>query len=211
MGRCPLTARRPRSVASTLLPPRPSTSWAPPVLPWPSASRPSWRCCSSPCGWCVAAAGVAAPEADVDDRALVAEQLGRAPMGEFDVVVRDATGAPRVIRNAPFLADGTPMPTRYWLVDAAMCDAVARLEAPGGVDLTLAVLREYRATLDRLGVERVRMTATSAARDAANREIFFEPAAEIVGTAPELLSGDEEGRLAFTGATAELDPERGPF
>ena len=89
-------------------------------------------------------------------------------------------------------------------------DATGAL-APEAVDLTLAVLREYRATLDRLGVERVRMTATSAARDAANREIFFEPAAEIVGTAPELLSGDEEGRLAFTGATAELDPERGPF
>jgi exopolyphosphatase/guanosine-5'-triphosphate,3'-diphosphate pyrophosphatase len=89
-------------------------------------------------------------------------------------------------------------------------DATGAL-APEAVDLTLAVLREYRATLDSQAVERVRMTATSAARDAANREIFFEPAAEIVGTAPELLSGDEEGRLAFTGATAELDPERGPF
>jgi hypothetical protein len=69
----------------------------------------------------------------MDDRALVAEQLGRAPMGEFEVVVRDRSGAPRVICNAPFLGDGTPMPTRYWLVDAAACDAVARLEAAGGV------------------------------------------------------------------------------
>ena len=89
-------------------------------------------------------------------------------------------------------------------------DATGAL-APEAVDLTLAVLREYRAALDRHGVERVRMTATSAARDATNREIFFEPAAEIVGTAPELLSGDEEGRLSFAGATAELDPARGPF
>ena len=89
-------------------------------------------------------------------------------------------------------------------------DATGAL-APEAVDLTLAVLREYRAALDRHGVERVRMTATSAARDVTNREIFFEPAAEIVGTAPELLSGDEEGRLAFVGATAELDPARGPF
>jgi hypothetical protein len=69
----------------------------------------------------------------VDDRALVSERLGRTPMGEFEVVVRDDAGAPRVIRNAPFLADGTPMPTRYWLVDAAACEAVARLEAGGGV------------------------------------------------------------------------------
>jgi exopolyphosphatase/guanosine-5'-triphosphate,3'-diphosphate pyrophosphatase len=89
-------------------------------------------------------------------------------------------------------------------------DATGAL-APDAVDLTLSVLREYRAALDRHGVERVRMTATSAARDATNRELFFEPAAEIVGTAPELLSGDEEGRLAFAGATAELDPARGPF
>jgi len=69
----------------------------------------------------------------VDDRALVSERLGRAPMGDFDVVVRDEAGVPRVIRNAPFLADGTPMPTRYWLVDAVTCEAVARLEAAGGV------------------------------------------------------------------------------
>jgi exopolyphosphatase/guanosine-5'-triphosphate,3'-diphosphate pyrophosphatase len=89
-------------------------------------------------------------------------------------------------------------------------DATGAL-TPEAVELTLDVLHEYRAALDRLGVERVRMTATSAARDASNREIFFEPAAEIVGTAPELLSGDEEGRLAFAGATAELDPARGPF
>ena len=89
-------------------------------------------------------------------------------------------------------------------------DATGAL-APEAVDRTLVVLREYRAALDRHGVERVRMTATSAARDATNREIFFEPAAEIVGTAPELLSGDEEGRLSFAGATAELDPARGPF
>ena len=69
----------------------------------------------------------------MDDRALVTEGLGRAPRGEFEVVVRDDTGTPRVIRNAPFLTDGTPMPTRYWLVDTATCEAVARLEAGGGV------------------------------------------------------------------------------
>src|SRR5207237_5529391 len=60
-------------------------------------------------------------------------------------------------------------------------------------------------------VERVRMTATSAARYAANREEFFAGAAEIVGVRPELLTGDEEGRISFLGATAELDPDEGPF
>jgi exopolyphosphatase/guanosine-5'-triphosphate,3'-diphosphate pyrophosphatase len=65
--------------------------------------------------------------------------------------------------------------------------------------------------MDRLGVERVRMTATSAARDADNRDEFFEAARAAVGVAPELLSGDEEGRLSFLGATAELDPADGPF
>lgn len=68
-----------------------------------------------------------------DDVALLAERLGRAPEGDFDVVVRSADGAPVVIRNAPFLRDGTPMPTRYWLVDPAARAAVSRLESTGGV------------------------------------------------------------------------------
>ena len=43
------------------------------------------------------------------------------------------TGTPVVIRNAPFLDDGTPMPTRYWLVDRELVAAVSRIEATGGV------------------------------------------------------------------------------
>jgi hypothetical protein len=60
--------------------------------------------------------------------------LGRRPQGDFVVVVRDARGEPRVVRNAPLLHDGTPMPTRYWLVDHDDVAAVSRLEAAGGVD-----------------------------------------------------------------------------
>jgi hypothetical protein len=67
------------------------------------------------------------------DRARVLELLGRAPRGEFDVVVRDATGDPMVIRNAPLLDDGTPMPTRYWLVSAELRRRIGRLESEGGV------------------------------------------------------------------------------
>jgi exopolyphosphatase/guanosine-5'-triphosphate,3'-diphosphate pyrophosphatase len=83
--------------------------------------------------------------------------------------------------------------------------------AQEAVDRTVAVLEEYRAVMDRLGVEAVRMTATSAARDAANRDVFFDAAESVVGTRPELLTGGEEGRLSFLGATAELDPATGPF
>jgi exopolyphosphatase/guanosine-5'-triphosphate,3'-diphosphate pyrophosphatase len=252
------------------------------------------------------------------------------------VVVRDAGGGPVVIRNAPLLEDGTPMPTRYWLVGAGACLAVDRLESAGGVraaetevdaaglaaahaayaaerdaeilagwtgprpaggvggtrtgvkclhahyawhlaggddpvgawvaaqlaaaeavaaidcgtnstrllvagssgeprerlmritrlgqgvdrdrrlapaaiERTVAVLREYRAVMDAHGVTRARMTATSAARDAANREAFFTAASEVIGVRPELLSGDEEGRLSFAGATAELAAATAPW
>ncbi len=89
-------------------------------------------------------------------------------------------------------------------------DATGRLD-PSGISRTLDVLGEYRSVMDRLGVERVRMTATSAARDASNRDEFFGPAASVVGVAPELLTGEEEGRLAFAGATTGLDPGAGPY
>ena len=67
------------------------------------------------------------------DRARVAELLGRAPEGDFEVVVRDRAGDPVVIRNAPILRDGRPMPTLYWLVGAEARRRVGRLEASGGV------------------------------------------------------------------------------
>ncbi|HEX7277637.1 MAG TPA: Ppx/GppA phosphatase family protein [Acidimicrobiales bacterium] len=89
-------------------------------------------------------------------------------------------------------------------------DATGRL-APEAVERTIAVLTEYRGVLDRLGVERVRMAATSAARDAANRDDLFDAAEAVVGVRPELLGGEEEARLSFLGATAELDPSAGPF
>jgi hypothetical protein len=74
-------------------------------------------------------AAMAAP----DDVAVLTRLLGRAPQAEFDVVVRSQAGVPMVVRNAPFTCDGTPMPTRYWLVDADLTVAVSRLEAGGGV------------------------------------------------------------------------------
>lgn len=76
---------------------------------------------------------------------------------------------------------------------------------------TIDVLREYRAVMDARGVERVRVAATSAARDASNRDAFFDAAESVLGARPELLGGEEEGRLSFVGATADLDPADGPF
>ncbi|MEM7141797.1 MAG: DUF501 domain-containing protein [Actinomycetota bacterium] len=277
------------------------------------------------------------------DLARVEELLGRPPGGAFEIVVRDETGDPVVLRNAPLLDDGRPMPTRYWLVGETARRDVGRLESEGGVrrseaavdpealaaahdryaaerdaaipvdhdgprpsagvggtrrgvkclhahyawhlaggddpigrwvaeqlarstpeeapamttvaaidcgthstrllvhdgthtverlmtitklgagvdttghlapdaiERTVEALRSYRAVMDRHGVEKVRITATSAARDAANRDEFFDAAEQAVGARPELLSGLEEGRLSFRGATAELDPADGPF
>jgi exopolyphosphatase / guanosine-5'-triphosphate,3'-diphosphate pyrophosphatase len=88
--------------------------------------------------------------------------------------------------------------------------ATGRL-ADEAVGRTLDCLRGYRGALDEHGVDRLRVAATSAARDADNRDEFFDAVEHLVGVRPELLSGDEEGRLSFTGATGELDPDLGPF
>ena len=72
---------------------------------------------------------MAAP-ADVE---AVAALLGRAPQGEFEVVVRRADGQPVVISNAPLMDDGRPMPTRYWLVEPDLLRRVGTVEAAGGV------------------------------------------------------------------------------
>ena len=68
------------------------------------------------------------------DIARVGELLGRLPQGQFEIVVRTKSGDPVVLRNAPFLDDGTPMPTRYWLLGEHETVIVGRLEASGGVN-----------------------------------------------------------------------------
>jgi hypothetical protein len=64
---------------------------------------------------------------------MVTSLLGREPNGRFEVAVRRADGRPMVIVNDPLMADGRPMPTRYWLVDTDIRSRVSRLEAEGGV------------------------------------------------------------------------------
>jgi exopolyphosphatase/guanosine-5'-triphosphate,3'-diphosphate pyrophosphatase len=274
----------------------------------------------------------------LDEREIVAGLLGRVPSAPYEVVVRDEQGGPLVLRNAPLLEDGTPMPTRYWLVGRAARLAVDRLESAGGAraaeeavdpvelelaheryaaerdgalppgwagprptggvggtrrgvkclhahyawylaggddpvgrwvaeqlgegadgavaavdcgtlstrllvrgpggrtlsrlmritrlgegvdasgyllpeaaERTLEVLGEYRGVMDQLGAKRARMVGTSALRDAANRASFSQAASEVIGTALELISGDEEAALSFAGATAELGTQGAPW
>jgi exopolyphosphatase/guanosine-5'-triphosphate,3'-diphosphate pyrophosphatase len=82
---------------------------------------------------------------------------------------------------------------------------------PHAITRTLAVLSSYGQRIQSFGVRRVRAAATSAARDTSNRELFFDAAERALGARPELLSGDEEARLSFRGATAGLDTSDGPF
>lgn len=82
---------------------------------------------------------------------------------------------------------------------------------PEAIERTVASLRNYRGIMDAHGVETLRVIATSAVRDAANAEDFLSAAAAAVGVPLEVLSGEDEGALAFAGATADLDPAEGPF
>ena len=74
-------------------------------------------------------------KATAQDIVRVTELLGRRPQGDFEVVVRDNTGDPVVVKNEPLLFDGTPMPTRFWLVGTQPHLLVSRLESAGYIDL----------------------------------------------------------------------------
>ena len=93
-------------------------------------------------------------------------------------------------------------------------DRTGRLD-PEAIARTADTLARYRDVIAAHGIEpssaTVRAAATSAARDAANRDEFFAAATEALGVTPELLSGTEEAALSFAGATADLDPALGPF
>jgi hypothetical protein len=90
------------------------------------------------------------------DIARVTELLGRQPQGDFEVVLRDASGSPIVVKNEPLLFDGTPMPTRYWLVGTKEHMAVSRLESAGFIDLAESEVdaEELRLTHERYAAER---------------------------------------------------------
>ncbi|TWP48684.1 Ppx/GppA family phosphatase [Lentzea tibetensis] len=89
-------------------------------------------------------------------------------------------------------------------------DATGQL-APEAIARTRTALLEYATVLRRKGVERARMVATSATRDASNRDDFFSMTEEILGAPAEVITGDEEARLSYVGAVADMEPEEGPF
>ena len=83
-----------------------------------------------------------------------------------------------------------------------------KLEA---IDRTLTALQTFSGEITRRGVERIRFCATSATRDATNRDLFIKGVEEILGITPEVIPGTEEASLSFRGATKELATAEGPF
>ncbi|WP_052864573.1 Ppx/GppA phosphatase family protein [Streptomyces niger] len=82
-------------------------------------------------------------------------------------------------------------------------DRTGRL-APEALERTFAACREYAAVIEELGAERLRFVATSASRDAENRDDFVRGVVDILGVEPEVITGDQEAEFSFTGATKEL-------
>jgi exopolyphosphatase/guanosine-5'-triphosphate,3'-diphosphate pyrophosphatase len=82
---------------------------------------------------------------------------------------------------------------------------------PDAIARTLAAVDIYAAEIAKRGVEKIRFCATSATRDATNRDLFIEGVFERLGIRPEVISGDEEARLSFMGATKDLPAADGPF
>ncbi|NLA37509.1 MAG: DUF501 domain-containing protein [Actinobacteria bacterium] len=75
-----------------------------------------------------------------DDAAYVEECLGRTPQVSYSIAARRSDGRPTVIENPPFLADGRPMPTTFWLIDPALNRRIGTIEAGGGVNQAEAEL-----------------------------------------------------------------------
>ncbi|MER7948986.1 Ppx/GppA phosphatase family protein [Streptomyces sp. NPDC096079] len=82
-------------------------------------------------------------------------------------------------------------------------DRTGRL-APEALERTFAACRAYAEVIRELGAARVRFVATSASRDAENRQDFVDGVVEILGVEPEVITGDQEAAFSFTGATGEL-------
>jgi exopolyphosphatase/guanosine-5'-triphosphate,3'-diphosphate pyrophosphatase len=82
---------------------------------------------------------------------------------------------------------------------------------PDAISRTFAAVDLYAGEIARRGVEKIRFCATSATRDALNREVFVDGVKERLGIEPEVISGDEEARLSFAGATREFNRADGPF
>jgi exopolyphosphatase / guanosine-5'-triphosphate,3'-diphosphate pyrophosphatase len=120
--------------------------------------------------------------ADIDT-----ERSGGAPNGvpSLPMALRDITRQMKIVR----LGEGV--------------DRTGRL-SPAALDRTIGALRDYADLIVQLSADAVRMVATSATRDAENSQEFTSRVKEVLGVAPEVVTGQEEAALSFTGATREL-------
>jgi exopolyphosphatase/guanosine-5'-triphosphate,3'-diphosphate pyrophosphatase len=82
---------------------------------------------------------------------------------------------------------------------------------PDAINRTLAAVEKFKNQLTGKGVEKIRFCATSATRDAANRDLFIDGVRQILGVEVEVIPGEEEARLSFNGATKELLQTDAPF
>ena len=82
---------------------------------------------------------------------------------------------------------------------------------PDAIVRTLTAVKSFRDLIASKGVEKIRFCATSATRDAANRDLFIDGVREILGVQVEVIPGEEEAKLSFLGATKELDQNQSPF
>ncbi|MEU7587036.1 Ppx/GppA phosphatase family protein [Micromonospora sp. NPDC049230] len=114
-----------------------------------------------------------------------------------------------LVADLPEESTGSPAP----LVDLTRRMEIVRLGqgvdrtgrlAPEAIERTRVALSSYAADIEKFGAQRVRMCATSASRDAANADDFTEMVRSTLGVAPEVVTGDEEARLSFTGAVRGL-------
>lgn len=94
-------------------------------------------------------------------------------------------------------------------------DATGKI-SDGAISRARTALTDYTATMSEHGVQAVRMVATSATRDAANKTEFFDMTAEVLGkhfpgAVAEVISGQTEAELTFAGGVVDLDPAQGPY
>ena len=75
---------------------------------------------------------------------------------------------------------------------------------PDAIARTLKAVDKFASEIARRGVEKIRFCATSATRDAKNRDLFIDGVKSRLGVAPEVISGEEEAALSFAGATKEM-------
>ena len=82
---------------------------------------------------------------------------------------------------------------------------------PDAINRTLLAVKSFKEIIDRNNVDKIRFCATSATRDAKNRNLFIDGVRDILNVQVEVIPGEEEAALSFTGATYQLDQGAGPF